>query len=105
MRLVGMGLTDIARNLNDHDIKYQTVYKYEKSEATNHGDGFETMCWTSNSVHQLLTNKIYTGAVVSLKSGVDLVSGKLKVKPNHHCSSNRTIILFRHLDNRFSCSH
>lgn len=81
MRLAGMGLTEIARNLNDREIKCQTVYKHEKGEATNHGEGFENMCWTSSSVHLLLTNEIYTGAVVSLKSGFDRISGKLKVKP------------------------
>ena len=80
MRLAGMGLTEIARNLNDRDIKCQTVYKHEKGEPTNHGDGFDSMCWTSGSVYQLLSNEIYTGAVVSLKSGFDRASGKLKRK-------------------------
>lgn len=81
MRLAGMGLTDVARNLNDRGIKCQTVYKHEKGEATNRGGGFENMCWTSGTVYQVLINEIYTGAVVSLKSGFDRVSGKLKAKP------------------------
>lgn len=80
MRLAGMGLTEIARNLNDRDIKCQTVYKHEKGEPTNHGSGFETMCWTAGSVYQLLGNEIYTGAVISLKSCFDKVSGKMKRK-------------------------
>lgn len=81
MRLAGMGLTDIARNLNDRDIKCQTVYRREKGKVTNHVGEFENMCWTSSTVLQLLMNEIYTGAVVSLKSGVDRVSSKCKPKP------------------------
>ena len=81
MRLAGMGLTDIDRNLTERDIKCATVYKHDKGEATNHGDGFDMMCWTSSAVYQVLINENYTGAVVSLKSGVDRVSGKLKTKP------------------------
>lgn len=80
MRLAGMGLTEIARNLNDRDIKCPTVYKHEKGEPVNHIKGFESMCWTSGSVYQLLSNEIYTGAVVSLKSSFDKVSGKAKCK-------------------------
>lgn len=81
MRLAGMGLTDIARNLNDRGIECQTVYKHRKGEATNHGEELENLCWTSGTVYQLLGNEIYTGSVVSLKSGFDRVSGKLKRKP------------------------
>ena len=81
MRLSGMGLTDIARNLNDRDIKCATVYKHDKGESVNHVDGFEMMCWTSGSVYQVLINESYTGAVISQKSGFDRVSGKLKIRP------------------------
>ena len=81
MRLAGMGLMDIARNLTERNIKCATVYKHDKGETTNHGEGFDMMCWTSSAVYQVLINENYTGAVVSLKSGVDRVSGKLKTKP------------------------
>ena len=44
------------------------------------------MCWTSSSVLSLLSNEIYTGAVVALKSTFDTVTGKLKVKPKEEWS-------------------
>lgn len=81
MRLTGKGLTEIAKNLNDRGILCQTVYKHGKGELTNHGEDLDNMCWTASAVYQLLCNEIYTGAVVSLKSGFDRVSGKLKAKP------------------------
>ena len=78
MRLAGMGLSDIARNLNDRDIKCATVYKRDKGESVNHVDGFENMCWTPSSVYQVLINENYTGAVINLKSTFDKASGRLK---------------------------
>ncbi|MCR5739812.1 MAG: recombinase family protein, partial [Lachnospiraceae bacterium] len=81
MRLAGVGLSEIARNLTDRGIKCATVYKHDKNESVNHVDGFDTMCWTSGSVYQVLINEEYTGAVISLKSGFDRISGKCKRKP------------------------
>ena len=81
MRLAGMMPTEIARNLNDRGISCSTVYKHEKGEAVNHTGNFEFMCWTASSVGLLLANEIYTGAVVSLKTGFDRVTGKLVAKP------------------------
>lgn len=46
----------------------------------------ENMCWTASGVLQLLSNEIYTGAVVALKSTFDTVTGKLKVKPKEEWS-------------------
>ena len=81
MRLVGMGLTDIARNLNDREIQCPTVYKRDKGEPVNHVGGYDDMCWTAGSVYQLLSNEIYTGAVVSLKTEFDRLTGKQRKKP------------------------
>lgn len=81
MRLAGMGPTEIARNLNDRCIKCASVYKHEKGESTNHLGGFENMYWNANTVLQLLSNEVYTGAVVSLKTIVDKVTGKQIPKP------------------------
>ncbi|MDD6515326.1 MAG: recombinase family protein [bacterium] len=81
MRLAGMGPTDIARNLNDRGISCATVYKHETGQATNHTGNFEYMCWTPSTVGLVLTNEIYTGAVVSLKTSVDRVTGKQVAKP------------------------
>lgn len=81
MRLAGMGLTDIARNLNDRGIKCPTAHKHEKGEPTTKSAGFENMHWTSSTVLIILSNEIYTGAVVALKVASDRVSGKLKARP------------------------
>ncbi len=80
MRLAGIGLTGIARNLNERDIKCPTVYRYERGEIVNHKGNFENMCWTSSAIYQVLLNENYTGAVVNLKSFYDKVSGKFKRK-------------------------
>ena len=41
----------------------------------------ENMYWTSSTVLIILSNEIYTGAVVALKAASDRVSGKLKARP------------------------
>lgn len=81
MRLAGMGVTDIARNLNDRGIGCPTVFLHGKGEAVNRKGGFEMMCWTGGVINGLLQNEIYTGAVVSLKSTMDSRKGKLVARP------------------------
>ena len=81
MRLAGMGLTDIAKNLNDRGIGCPTVYKHEKGETVNHTSGFENMYWTSGTVLIILSNEEYTGAVVALKSKFDRATRKFRIKP------------------------
>ena len=39
------------------------------------------MCWTPSTVGLVLSNEIYTGAVVSLKTAFDRVTGKQVAKP------------------------
>lgn len=81
MRLAGMGLSDIARNLNDRGIGCPTVFLHGKGETVNRKDGFDRMCWTGGVINGLLQNEIYTGAVVSLKSRVDRSTGKQEARP------------------------
>ena len=81
MRLAGMGVCDIARNLNDRGIPCPTVFLHEKGRPTNRKENFGRMCWMGSSVLDVLQNEIYTGAVVSLKSTVDGRNGKLVVRP------------------------
>lgn len=81
MRLAGMGLSDIARNLNDRGIGCPTVFLHGKGETVNRKGGFDRMCWTGGVINGLLQNEIYTGAVVSLKSRVDRNTGKQEARP------------------------
>ena len=81
MRLAGMGLSDIARNLNDRGIGCPTVFLHGKGEVVNRKGGFEMMCWTGGVINGVLQNEIYTGAVVSLKSTMDSRKGKLVARP------------------------
>ena len=81
MRLAGVGVCDIARNLNDRGIPCPTVFLHEKGEVTNRTGGFGMMCWTGSVVNKVLQNEIYTGAVVSLRSRVDGRSGKQVARP------------------------
>lgn len=81
MRLAGMGLSEIARNLNDRGIGCPTVFLHGKGEAVNRTGGFDMMCWTGGVINGVLQNEIYTGAVVSLKSTMDSRKGKLVARP------------------------
>lgn len=81
MRLSGMGLADIARNLNDRGIPCPTVFLHGKGRPVTRKGNFERMCWTDSVVLTVLQNEIYTGAVVSLKSTVDSRKGKLVARP------------------------
>lgn len=81
MRLAGIGLTEIARNLNDRGIKCPSVHKHEKGEPTNRNEGFDNMHWTSGVVLIILSNEIYTGTVVALKTFSDRASGKQIARP------------------------
>lgn len=81
MRLSGIGLTDIARNLNDRGIKCATEYKRKKGEAINHKGEFDNMCWTSGSVLSVLNNETYTGTLVMLKRNTNGRTGKQDIKP------------------------
>jgi DNA invertase Pin-like site-specific DNA recombinase len=81
MRLSGMGLLEIARNLNERGIKCPSAYLHSKGETTIHKGDYEIMCWSGDVVENILRNEIYTGAVVSLKSATDRVTGKLKAQP------------------------
>jgi hypothetical protein len=81
MRLAGIGPVEISRNLNERGIKCPSVYLHDKGESTNHSGNFENMCWTGSVVGNVLKNEIYTGAVISLKSAADRVTGKLKTQP------------------------
>ena len=81
MRLAGVGVCDIARNLNDRGIGCPTVFLHGKGEAVTRKGGFDMMCWTGGVINRVLQNEIYTGAVVSLKSTMDSRKGKLVARP------------------------
>ena len=46
MMLAGMGLLDIARNMDDRYIKCAAVYMHDKGEAVNLVSGFDGLCVT-----------------------------------------------------------
>ena len=76
MKMTGMGLTEIARTLNNRGIKSPSAYKHEKGVATCRNKGFENMLWTAATIRQILTNEKYTGTLVRLETEVDLLTGK-----------------------------
>ena len=81
MRLAGMGLSEIARNLNDRGISCPTVFLNGKGRPVTRKGNFEMMCWDGGVINGVLQNEIYTGAVVSLKSRMDSRNGKLVQRP------------------------
>ena len=81
MRLTGIGVCDIARNLNDRGIGCPTVFLHGKGETVTRKGRFDMMCWTGGVINRVLQNEIYTGAVVSLKSRMDRRKGKLVARP------------------------
>ncbi|MCM1296949.1 MAG: recombinase family protein, partial [Muribaculaceae bacterium] len=76
-----MGLSEIARNLNDRGIPCPTAFLHGKGEAVTRKGDFGMMCWTGGVVLSVLQNEVYTGAVVSLKSMVDSRKGKQVARP------------------------
>ncbi len=81
MRLAGMGLSEIARNLNDRGISCPTVFLNGRGRPVTRKGNFEMMCWDGGVINGMLQNEIYTGAVVSLKSRMDSRNGKLVQRP------------------------
>lgn len=81
MRLAGVGLTDIARNLNDRGIKCASIYKLENGEAVNHTEKYKNMCWIPGTILSILSNEIYTGAMVAHRKTFDRVTGKPIARP------------------------
>lgn len=81
MRLAGMGLSEIARNLNDRGIPCPAVFLNGKRRPVTRRGNFERMCWNGGVINGLLQNEVYTGAVVSLKSRMDSRRGKLVQQP------------------------
>lgn len=81
MKLGGMRMADIARNLNNRQIPCpieQQMKDYNVSGVFGFEDGY---VWTESSIFHILTNEQYTGTLVALKSGTVSPGGKRVVHP------------------------
>jgi DNA invertase Pin-like site-specific DNA recombinase len=81
MRLAGMELTEIAKNLNERGIKCSSVLRHDRNEVSIHSRNLKNVCWTAGVIENMLTNEIYTGTVVSLRYTTDRMTGKLVKRP------------------------
>ena len=81
MRLAGVRLVDIARNLNDRGIPCPTELCWKKGRVATRQNTGRKLYWTGGVVAQLLTNEMYTGCVINFRSGVEERGGKLVQKP------------------------
>ena len=81
MRLAGMRLVDIARNLNDRGIPCPTALCWKKGRVATRQNKGRKLYWTGNVVGQVLGNEMYTGCVINFRSGVNERGGKLVQKP------------------------
>lgn len=81
MRLAGMRLVDIARNLNDRGIPCPTALCWKKGRVATRHDTGRKLYWTGGVVAQLLGNEMYTGCMINLRSGVEERGGKQVQKP------------------------
>lgn len=83
MKLGGMKMADIARNLNDRQIPCpieQQMKDYNVSGVFGFENGY---VWTESSIFHILTNEQYTGTLVALKSGSISPGGKRVVHPKN----------------------
>ena len=81
MKLSGLKLSDIARNLNNRQVPCPVVKileNHNKSDWFGIEGGF---VWTASSVYHILTNEQYTGTLVALKSGCIEPGGKCVKRP------------------------
>lgn len=91
MALDGKSSSQIARELNEKNVKTPIMYKIEsgKTKRTPKGESF---CWSASGVAAILKNDFYMGNYVYGKTKRDEVGGKnrlnpkeeWKVYPNHH---------------------
>ena len=100
MKLGGMKLADIARNLNDRHVPCPVVRLMERSNLEGWigiSDGF---VWTASGINHVLTNEVYTGMLVAHKSTVTEPGGKtrrcskeewIKVADTHEAIVSRDI--------------
>ncbi|MBR5419620.1 MAG: recombinase family protein [Lachnospiraceae bacterium] len=75
-KLAGVGVTEIARRLNDRGILCPTAYLAEEGRSYAHKGNTELMSWTGSVVNGLLQNEIYTGTMVGLKNEWNRHTGK-----------------------------
>jgi site-specific DNA recombinase len=73
----GRGYTEIARILNDKGIITPSAYLKKKGE--NYADSGVQLLWTRRMVKKILTNPVYTGAVVNHKTENKIISVKSPV--------------------------
>jgi DNA invertase Pin-like site-specific DNA recombinase len=81
MRLAGMGMKAIARNLNERRIKCPTAYLDSKGEKHVYKGDCGKLCWMEDTVRWVLKNETYTGTVVSSRHRTEGVAGKSKQVP------------------------
>lgn len=87
----GKSMNQIARELNEKNIKTPIQYKIESgmTKCTPKGESF---CWSASGVSAILKNEFYIGNYVFGKTKRDEVGGKNRLKrkeewkvyPNHH---------------------
>ena len=81
MRLSGMRLVDIARNLNDRGIPCPTALCWKEGRVATKHDKGRKLYWTGGVVGQLLGNEMYTGCVINFRTGAEERGGKQVQKP------------------------
>ncbi len=79
--LSGMGQRSIAARLNEKGVLCPSIYKKENGENYRNCNRLEsTSYWTYSTVHRILKNEMYKGAMVQNKT-VRRMRGKAKMRP------------------------
>ncbi len=61
-RISGLSFAQIAKKLNDQNIKSPLAYKFEKGIVKS--QSYKDILWTTSSVKNLIKNPVYTGQMV-----------------------------------------
>ena len=78
MKLGGMKLADIARNLNDRHVPCPIIRLMERSNLSEWIGVRDGFVWTASGINHILRNEEYTGMLVAQKSTVIEPGGKTK---------------------------
>ena len=74
MRLSGMELSQITRNLNDRKIPCPTEQRVLNGEQRKHR--VQELYWSGSAVYEILCNEKYTGSMINLKTYIKGTGGK-----------------------------
>lgn len=82
--LQGMGVTNIARRLNEERIPNPATYKQQHNQPFQNVNGVCSDMWHTYSIQRMLSNEVYIGSVVQgTQENISYKSTKKRQKPKN----------------------